>query len=161
MESPPSRALHAELVSAAATLKLQGWQFPRDFLEYRLNKSDILGILLIGGQKETWAVEGLRGYAERTNELGRYARESLCQIGTSEALRVLESLVVPGTTHTTNTHVFRLVGSYGDAISAEFLKMLLEDERFTERERLLIKRGFEVIQYRLSGGGESQDTGGR
>jgi hypothetical protein len=154
MESPMSRAPHTELLSAAATLQLQGYQFPRDLLEYRLAQGDILGILLIGGQKETWAVGGLRLNAARTDEMGRYSRKSLGEIGTSEALRVLESLVGPSEARTTNTHVFRLLGAYGDAASAEFLKALSEDERFTEREHILINRAWEAIQYRLSGSTE-------
>ena len=153
-ESPRSRAAHTEQLRAAGTLYLQGWRFPRDFLEYKLSVGDILGILIIGNQREEWAVEGLKRYAALSDLLDSYAQNSLGQIGTSEALRVLESLVTPGMFHTTNTHVFRLLGSYGDRASGEYLTTLLEDERFTDRERILINRACEIIEYRLSGGTE-------
>jgi len=150
-ESPRSRAPHTEQLLAAETLYLQGRRLPRDFLECKLNAGNILGILIIGNQREAWAIESLKRYAALSDFLGSFARNSLGQIGTSEALRALEALVVPGMYHTTNTHVFRLLGSYGDRRAAEYLRTLSEDERFTEREHILINRAYEVIERRLSG----------
>ncbi len=144
---------------AAETLSLQGWQFRREYLEYKLNRGDLVGIAIIGNQKETWAIEGLKSYATLNIFLGDVARTGLGKIGTSEALRALEVSLVPGGYNHANMHIMRILEHDGDKVSAEFMKKLSLDERFSERRRTYFKRAYKAIEMRLSGNGGPRGRG--
>jgi len=81
-ETPLPRPVGGENYLAAKTLHMQGWRFSRDFLEYKLNSRDLLGIAIIGYQKEAWAIEELRNYAALKGSLGDFARSALAKIAT-------------------------------------------------------------------------------
>ncbi len=149
-ETPPSLNGLEAYHKAAKTLSMQGQQFPRDYLEYKLNSSNLLGIAIISNQKETWAIDGLKKYATGKGSLGDLARSSLVEIGTSEALRALEHSLIPGGHRYANRHIMRILRLHGDQASAELAKKLASDERFSDDERNSLRITYEIIEKRLA-----------
>ena len=136
---------------AAETLYMQGFRFSRDYLEYKLNRRDLLAIAIIGFQKEAWAVQGLKDHASRGDAVGDFARSALAEIGTSEALRAIEASLIPGGNSRANTHLLMILETYGDRTTAEFMKNLSTDQRWSESERAAFYYAYEVITRRLEG----------
>jgi hypothetical protein len=149
-ETPLPRRVDGEKRLAAETLHMQGRRFPREYLEYKLSSADLLGIALIGLQKETWAVPGLKEYATLKGSLGDFSRSSLAKMGTSEALRALEDALIPGGYSRANTHLTMILEIYGDEASAEFMKNLSADQRFSEDERASFEHAYNIIVKRLA-----------
>ena len=132
---------------------MQGQRFPRDYLEYKLSSDDILVVGIIGMQREAWAVPALKKYATFKSLLGDFARGALARIATNEALRAIEDSIVPGGHSRANRHLVRLLRRHGDQASAELLRQLSSDERFSEGERISIIRAYEIILKRLAKNG--------
>jgi hypothetical protein len=149
-ETPLPRRVDGEKRLAAETLHMQGWRFPREYLEYKLSSADLLGIALMGLQKDTWAVPGLKEYATLKGSLGDFARSSLADIATSQALRALEDALVPGGYSRANTHLTMILENYGDKATAEFMKKLSVDQRFSEDERASFEYAYKIIEKRLA-----------
>ena len=149
-ESPRSRKVHSEEGLAAQTLYMQGWRFSRAFLEYKLESDSILAVGIIGMQRETWAVPRLAKYATWKGISGDFARGGLARIGTDESLQVIEDSIVPGGHSRANRHLVGLLRRHGDQASAELLRQLSSDQRFSEAERLAITRAYEIIENRLA-----------
>ncbi len=141
----PARNLNIVWRSAAKTLYIQGKQFGQDFLEYKLISRDLLGIAIIGYQKEAWAIPGLKEYATLGDSVGDFAREALGEIGTSEALRALEASLIPGGDIRANTRLLMLLQQHGDEVTTEFMKKLSMYERFSESEQTHFHYVYEIL----------------
>jgi hypothetical protein len=128
---------------------MQDSRFPRDYLEYKLSKGDILAVAIVGLQKESWAVHGLKSYVSEKGTRGDFARAALVKIGTSKALRVLEGSLVPGAPSSVIDHALILLRPYGDKDSAELMKKLASDERFSESQRACFYHAYEAIERRI------------
>lgn len=144
---------------AAETLQMQGKHFARDYLEYKLNCRDLLGIAIIGNQKEAWAVPILGKHAVLGDSLGDFSRSALAKIRTSEALRALENAILPGGNSRANTQLLISLQQYGDDYTIEFMENLSKDERFSERERDALIYAYKIIESRLSGNGSPRSRG--
>jgi hypothetical protein len=105
---------------------------------------------LMGLQKDTWAVPGLKEYATLKGSLGDFARSSLADIATSQALRALEDALVPGGYSRANTHLTMILENYGDKATAEFMRKLSVDQRFSEDERASFEYAYKIIEKRLA-----------
>jgi hypothetical protein len=149
-EGPAPRNLLTEKYSAANRLYMRGIKFTREYLQYKLSIGDNLAIAIIGNQRETWAVEELKGYAPEKGDIGDLARAALAKIGTNEALRALEDSLVPGMRKSVFGHVMSLLRLYGDETSAELMKKLLSDTRFSESERGSFAITSEIIEKRIA-----------
>lgn len=149
-ESPLPRDLGGENRLAAETLYMQDGSFPRQYLEYRLASGDLLGIALVGLQKDAWAVQGLKDHATGGDVVGDFARSALARIATSDALRALEDSLIPGGYTRANNHLTRILRIYGDKGTADFLKKLSLDERFSEDERASFEYANKIIEKRLA-----------
>ena len=77
----------------------------------------------------------LKNHAKLRGALGDVWRVALARVGTHEALRVLEESLVAGRYSRANTHLVMLLELHGDKASADFLKKLSSDERFSGRQR--------------------------
>lgn len=128
-------------------------KFSRDFLETKLNKKDPLAIILIGRQKEQWAVEKLKSFVNNTGNVGYWSRTALAQIGSRGALFILEGLLVDGLSEPNQQkrqkrHVIKLLERYGDQESSDrLLRLAGTEENKEEKDRL--NRAAHLIQYRL------------
>jgi len=149
-ESPRSRKVHSEKGLAAQTLYMQGWRFSRGFLEYKLESDSILAVGIIGMQREPWAVPQLKEHATLKDSLGDFARGGLARIATDEALRALESSIIPGGHSRANYHLVILLTRYGDKDSAEFMENLSVDQRFSEDERASFEHAYNIMEKRLA-----------
>ena len=149
-ETPLPRAVDGEKQSAAQTLHAQGYVFTDEYLQYKLARGDLLSIALIGMEKETWAVPILGKHAVLGDSLGDFSRSALVEIRTSEALRALENAILPGGNSRANTHLTMILENYGDKATAEFMKKLWVDQRFSEDERASFEYAYKIIEKRLA-----------
>jgi hypothetical protein len=149
-ETPLPRDIGGENRLAAETLYMQGWRFPRQYLEYKLASADLLGIALVGLQKDAWAVQDLKDYATRGDAVGDFACSALARIGTSDALRAMEDSLIAGGNSRANTHLTMILENYGDKATAEFMKKLSVDQRFSEDERASFEYAYKIIEKRLA-----------
>jgi len=145
-----SRRTDLVFVKAGAALYGQDKRFAREFLEYRLNCEDLLAVALIGLQKESWAVEGLRRHSQLTGSLGDFSRSALMKIGSDEAVRALHESIIPDGSNRANVHTIMLLELHGGGQSAEFLKKLADDERFSKRHRDYMTVAARNIERRLA-----------
>lgn len=135
-EVPLPRKVGGEYTLAAEVLHKQGAVFSKDFLEYKLRSGDLLGIALTGVQKENWAIESLAALGRRNDFVGDMACNALGAIGTTEALRAIEALILADERMSVaGGHILSLLDRYGDSSSAEILLQYAEDSRFTESQR--------------------------
>lgn len=152
-ETPLPRYVGGEYIHAAEALYVRGIRFTREFLEYRVDADgDLFALAAIGNQKEVWAVQSLERYIKQGDTSGDIARVSLAKIGTNEALRVLESSIIPSGSNRANTHILSLLEVYGDQDSAVFLEVLSGDERFSGRQRTLLRVASNSIRSRIAQG---------
>lgn len=149
-QGPAPRNLLTEKYAAANRLYTKGKKFTQEYLQYKLSIGDTLAIVIIGNQKETWAVEGLKKHAPEKGSVGELSRAALAKIGTNEALRALEDSLAPGMRKSVFGHVMSLLRLYGDETSAELMKKLLSDTRFSESERGSFAITSEIIEKRIA-----------
>ncbi len=88
-----SSLIHDKL--AAEAVQRQQERFTPEFLRDKLQKKDPLAVRLVGIQGEGWAIGSLRDLATDTGDMGMRARGALGQIGSRQALSVLEELLHP------------------------------------------------------------------
>ena len=149
-EAPCSRKTGSENVPAAQALLDQGWEFPREYLQYKIVSCDSLAVVVVGLRKEAWAIQFLKSHAGKPDTLGDFARLSLVSIGSVEALRALEDLLAPDIHKRAFTQIMTAMRNHGDEVSIESVEKLSNDKRFSDDERNSLKITYEIIKKRLT-----------
>ena len=70
----------------------------------------------------------------------------------NKGLYALEDSLIPGSHSRANKHLMMILELHGDQESAEFLRNLSADERFSQRERAYMKAASKFIEKRISKG---------
>jgi len=135
---------------AAMAVKEQGKQISRSLLEYKVVSGDIMGIALVGAQREAWAVDELRRYAQLGSILGDFSRAALMRIGTAEATAALHESLVPNGSNRANVQIIMMLELKGGRESAELFKALAQHEEYSERHRKYMVVAAKTIERRLA-----------
>ena len=149
-EAPLYRNVTGYVSWSAAQIRKQGYQLSRDLLEYKLGTGDLLGIAVVGYQREEWAVEGLAVYAKDASSQGEFARRALARIGTEQVRGILEEALIPGGDRGVNKQIMMMFELGGDKKTAEFLREQAQDAGFLDRERAYMRTAATFIENRLA-----------
>ena len=145
-----SRIGSAVYGEAAMAVKEQGRRISRSLLEYKVISEDLMGIALVGAQREAWAVEQLAGYATRGDNVGDFSRTALMNIGTPEAVAALQNSLLPDGSNRANVNIIMMLSLMGGREFAAFLKTLAQNDKFSEKDRRRMNTAVRVIEHRLA-----------
>jgi len=145
-----SRSGVAVYGKAAMAIKEQGKQISRNLLEYKVASGDLMGIALVGAQRETWAVRQLESFATRGDSVGDFSRTALMNIGTLEAIAALQNSLLPNGSNRANVNIIMMLSLMGGHDSADYLDKLAQDEEFSEKDRRRMTTAVRMIKQRLS-----------